>query len=100
MKWIYPKFNFFTPHSIIKICLAIALILSAAMALTSEFNRHPDEIHHFEAAKYYVNHFLPPVIGDAAVRDSYSVYGVSYLNYHWLEYLLACLLYTSPSPRD
>ena len=89
MKWIYPKFNFFTPHSIIKICLAIALILSAAMALTSEFNRHPDEIHHFEAAKYYVNHFLPPEIGDAAVRDSYSVYGVSYLNYHWLEYLLA-----------
>lgn len=68
------------------------------MSLTSDYNRHPDEIHHFEATRYYVDHFLPPVIGDPAVRDSYSVWGVSYLNYHWLEYFLAgkFTLLTSP----
>lgn len=59
------------------------------MGVTSDYNRHPDEIHHFEAARYYVDHFLPPEIGDPAVRDSYSVWGVSYLNYHWIEYFLA-----------
>lgn len=59
------------------------------MALWSGFDRHPDEIHHFEAAKYYAGHFLPPEIGAPEVRASYSVYGVSYLNYHWAEYFAA-----------
>lgn len=59
------------------------------MSLTSNYNRHPDEIHHFEAARYYVSAFFPPEIGDPAVRESYSVWGVSYLNYHWIEYFLA-----------
>jgi hypothetical protein len=59
------------------------------MAFTSDYNRHPDEIHHFEAAKYYKTHFLPPEIGDESVRESYSVFGVSYLNYHWAEYFYA-----------
>lgn len=59
------------------------------MSVTSNYNRHPDEIHHFEATRYYIVHFLPPQIGDPSVRDSYSVWGVSYLNYHWLEYFLA-----------
>ncbi len=77
------------PHSILKICLIAAVVLVATMALTSNYNRHPDEIHHFLAAKYYTNHFFPPEIGDASIRESYSVYGVSYLNYHWAEYLFA-----------
>jgi hypothetical protein len=89
MKLSFSKFNFSAAYLIVKICLLCALVLMAAMALTGEYNHHPDEVHHFEAAKYYKNHFLPPEIGDESVRDSYSVYGVSYLNYHWLEYFVA-----------
>src|SRR5215510_12569381 len=73
----------------IRICLLLAPVLASVMSLTSDYNRHPDEIHHVEATRYYVNHYLPPEIGDPSVRDSYSVWGVSYLNYHWIEYFLA-----------
>lgn len=59
------------------------------MALASGYDRHPDESNHLAAAVYYKDHFLPPVIGDPAVRQSYSVWGVSYLNYHWAEYFCA-----------
>jgi hypothetical protein len=76
-------------RNLLRICLIAAPILASVMSLTSDYNRHPDEIHHFEAAKYYVSHFLPPDIGDPEVRNSYSVWGVSYLNYHWIEYFLA-----------
>ncbi|MBI1997204.1 MAG: hypothetical protein HYS66_12140, partial [Deltaproteobacteria bacterium] len=62
---------------------------SAIMALTSGYNRHPDEYMHFEAAKYYIHHFFPPEIGDPSVANSYSYWGVSYLNYFWIEYFLA-----------
>ena len=72
-----------------RICLIAAPVIAAVMSVTSDYNRHPDEIHHFEAARYYVDHFLPPEIGDPDVRNSYSVWGVSYLNYHWIEYFLA-----------
>ena len=89
MKLSFPKLDSSAAHLTVVICLLVALVLAAAMALTSDYNRHPDEVHHFEAAKYYKNHFLPPEIGDESVRDSYSVYGVSYLNYHWLEYFAA-----------
>ena len=89
MKLSFPKFDSSAAHLIVAICLLVALVLTAAMAATGDYNRHPDEVHHFEAAKYYKNHFLPPEIGDESVRDSYSVYGVSYLNYHWLEYFAA-----------
>ena len=58
------------------------------MASTSAADVNPDEIHHFQAVAYYKTHFLPPVIGDPAVRDSYSVWGISYLNYNWIEYLI------------
>lgn len=73
----------------LRICLIAAPVLAAVMSVTTDFNRHPDEIHHFEAVRYYTNAFLPPEIGYPSVRDSYSVWGVSYLNYHWIEYLLA-----------
>jgi hypothetical protein len=72
-----------------RICLIAAPVLAAVMGLTSNYNHHPDEIHHFEAVRYYTDAFLPPEIGDPAVRESYSVWGVSYLNYHWIEYLAA-----------
>ncbi|MBI4179748.1 hypothetical protein HY522_10045, partial [bacterium] len=79
-----PKFAPFTPHSVLKVCLIIAPTLSAIMALTSGYNRHPDEYMHFEAAKYYIHHFFPPEIGDPSVANSYSYWGVSYLNYFWI----------------
>ncbi|MBA3769079.1 MAG: hypothetical protein H0X08_01000 [Blastocatellia bacterium] len=89
MKFAFSNFAAVAPKTLLKICLLAAPVLAAAMALTADYNRHPDEIHHFEATRYYANHFLPPEIGDPNVRNSYSVYGVSYLNYHWIEYLLA-----------
>jgi hypothetical protein len=79
----------FAPHRILKVFLIAAVSLSATMALVSNFNQHPDEIHHLAAAQYYTNHFFPPEIGDPSVRDSYSGFGVSYLNYHWAEYFFA-----------
>lgn len=57
------------------------------MAATSATDVNPDETHHFQAVAYYETHFFPPVIGDPDVRDSYSVWGISYLNYNWIEYL-------------
>lgn len=79
----------FRPHYALKLCVVIAMLLSLFMALRSEFSRHPDEEFHFIATKYYFDHFIPPVIDDPAIRDSYSVFGVSYLNYQWLEYFVA-----------
>ena len=89
MKRNFSTFAVANSHRLLKACLIIAPILAAIMALTSDYNRHPDETHHFEATKYYINHFLPPEIGDPSVINSYSAYGVSYLNYHWIEYFLA-----------
>ncbi len=59
------------------------------MISVSEFNKSPDEIHHFYATDYYTNHFFPPKYDDPEIRNSYSVFGVSYLNYHWFEYFSA-----------
>lgn len=89
MNRAFLKFSEFSPNRFLKFAFVIAILLSLAMALISDYNSHPDEIHHFLAAKYYKTNFLPPVIGDPAVRDTYSNYGVSYLNYHWIEYILA-----------
>jgi len=74
---------------LLSLCLCIAFTLSMVLALISKFDSHPDEIHHLAAALYYKDHILPPVIGDPAVRDSYSVWGNSYLNYQWAEYFFA-----------
>jgi hypothetical protein len=89
MKLSLPPASGFTPHVALKIFLVIVVALAALMSLKSDFNTHPDEVNHFLAAQYYTKHFFPPVIEDPAIRESYSVYGVSYLNYHWAEYLYA-----------
>lgn len=89
MKWISAGKKGFTPHSVLKYSLAAAIAMSFLMALISDCNRHPDESNHFSAVLYYTAHFFPPEIGDPAVRGSYSIWGVSYLNYHWVEYFLA-----------
>jgi len=79
----------FLPHSLLKICAVIALALTATMSFLSDYNRHPDEIHHLFAVNYYAKNFLPPEYDDPSVRAGYSLFGVSYLNYHWIEYFTA-----------
>lgn len=89
MKWNIPRPTGFRPNAILPLCFGIAVLFALIMAVTSGYNHHPDEANHLSAAVYYRDHFLPPEIGDPAVRDSYSAWGVSYLNYHWAEYFIA-----------
>src|SRR3954469_11051668 len=56
-----------------------ALVLVAVMAWVSAFNAHPDELYHVRAAEYYIQHWLPPRVGDPATLASYGPYGWSYL---------------------
>ena len=77
--------------------LAIATALALAMALVSAINNlperwtgPPDEYLHRAAARYYLDHWLPPKVGDAATLDSYSRnYGFSYINDTDFVYLFA-----------
>ena len=57
--------------------IATALIL--AMALCSKFNAHPDEYLHFETARYFAAHWLPPALNDPAIARTFSHYGYSYM---------------------
>ncbi|MEY2508014.1 MAG: hypothetical protein QOH01_2343 [Verrucomicrobiota bacterium] len=57
--------------------VAMGLILS--MSVLSRFNAHPDEYLHFETARYFVAHLLPPALDDPAAAPSFGHYGVSYL---------------------
>lgn len=54
-------------------------VLALCMALLSRFNAHPDEYLHFETARYFVAHLLPPALDDPAAAPSFGHYGVSYL---------------------
>jgi hypothetical protein len=65
----------------------LALVL--VMAAVSDFNTHPDEFVHVAAAEYYKERSLPPKVGDPAVAQTYSVYGVSRLHSGEIYYLLA-----------
>lgn len=67
--------------------LTIALTLALTMSLISERNVHPDEFVHIAAAKYYKDHWLPPLIEDESIRDTYSLYGGSRLNTDEISYL-------------
>jgi len=67
--------------------------LLIVMAGITKYNVHPDEYVHIAAARYYENHWLPPVIEDPAIRDSYSTYGISRLNNGEIYYLLAGKFY-------
>lgn len=92
----------FSPHAWVKYCFGVVLVLIVLMASISSYDHHPDEANHLSAALYYIHHFLPPEIGDPEVRNTYSVWGISYLNYHWVEYFLAgkFILLTSPLIGD
>lgn len=64
-------------------------MLIIVMAGTSQRNAHPDEYVHLAAAAYYHDHWLPPVVEDPEIRQTYSVYGFSRLNISEVYYLFA-----------
>ncbi len=64
--------------------LVLAVIL--LMAMTTRYDMHPDEAVHVQAAQYYKEHWLPPEIGDPAIRHTYSNYGVSRLHKNEVAY--------------
>jgi len=73
-----------------------AVALALTMAVVSAINYEPlrwfgppDEYQHRAAARYYIDHWLPPKAGEAATLDTYSNYGLSYLNETDFPYLFA-----------
>ena len=85
------------PSRTVAAMLAVATVLALTMAAVSAINDvperwtgPPDEYLHRAAALYYVDHWLPPKVGDPATLDSYSRnYGFSYVNDTDLAYLFA-----------
>jgi hypothetical protein len=72
----------------IPLFFSAALVLVVIMASVSAPEVHPDEYVHFDAAAYYMENWLPPVVDDPSIRQTYSVYGVSRLNNREVSYLL------------
>ena len=59
--------------------LSIAAFLAAIMAIVAPINQRPDlwrgppdEYGHRAVAGYYIDHWLPPKVGDPATLDTYS----------------------------
>jgi hypothetical protein len=77
--------------------MLLAFMLAFAMAMMGAINQipgrwagPPDEYLHRAAAHYYLDHWLPPKVGDPATLDSYSRdYGLSYVNDTDFVYLFA-----------
>jgi len=67
----------------------VVLVLIFVMASLSNYNQHPDEGVHVTAAQYFVDHNVPPEIGDPAVAHTYSRYGYSRLNLGEISYFFA-----------
>jgi len=67
----------------------VVLTLIVVMASLSNYNKHPDEAVHVTAANYYIDHNIPPKIGDPAVAHTYSIYGFSRLNSGEISYFFA-----------
>ncbi len=68
-------------------------VLIITMAGISKDNSHPDEYVHMSAITYYQDHWLPPVIDDPTIRNTFSAYGVSRLNNGEVYYLFAGKFY-------
>lgn len=75
------------------VATALALVMAATSAINDRpelWRGPPDEPAHRGAARYYVDHWLPPRVGDPATLPSYSLdYGFSYINDPDLVYFLA-----------
>lgn len=69
--------------------VVLTLILGMAFATTTTRSIHPDEFSHVAAAKYYLDHWLPPAVFDPAIAGTYSTHGTSYLNEPDVVYFLA-----------
>ncbi len=80
---LFPNYQFSPAFS-----LAV-LSLMVVMATVSSPEQHPDEGVHIQAAQYYLNHWLPPAVGDKEILNSYSAYGVSRLHSGEIAYLFA-----------
>jgi hypothetical protein len=61
--------------------LVAAGILAAmsAMALTSRYNAHPDEADHVSAGRFFITYWDFPAMDDPRLANTFSNYGVSYL---------------------
>lgn len=70
-------------------CSLVVLTLITVMAGVSRYNAHPDELAHVRAAEYFINHNLPPTVGDPETLDTYSVYGSSRLHIGEIAYFFA-----------
>ena len=70
------------------LCLGIAFAV-VQMATISELGAHPDERDHINAAEYYAEHWLPPVIGSEESSFTRSNYGYSYLDELDVVYIFA-----------
>ena len=73
------------------LCLTMALISSTNVIRIHDYDLrvHPDEENHVLAARFYFDNWLPPGVADPRTMDSYSDYGMSYLNEWDIVYLLA-----------
>ncbi|MCI5147432.1 MAG: hypothetical protein D3923_18355, partial [Candidatus Electrothrix sp. AR3] len=65
------------------------VLLTLAMALTTQYGKHPDESVHAAAAYYYENHWLMPDVESPEIASTYSVYGFSRLNSKEISYIIA-----------
>jgi len=81
--------NLFENYQFVPLFLSAILIMVTVMAVISKRNSHPDEYVHLQAAQYYTDHWLPPVIEDPDIRDTYSGYGASRLNTYEVYYFIA-----------
>jgi hypothetical protein len=64
-------------------------LLIITMAGASKDLRFSDENEHMSAIAYYQDHWLPPVLDDPTIRNTFSVYGVSGLHNGEVYYLFA-----------
>lgn len=83
-------------------CLAafvlLTLVVMVRMASVSALNAHPDEVYHVGAARYFIDYWDFPRIGDERTYQSYSNYGVSYLQQLDVVYFLAGKFAKAVSP--
>ncbi len=74
---------------LLRMALGVAWLLALTMAAVSAFDANPDETDHVAAGSYYLTHWLPPQISEAALLPSLSQYGFTYLGEIDVTYFLA-----------
>lgn len=78
-----------TRYRFILACALVVLTLISVEAVISRYNMHPDELAHVKAAEYFMDHNLPPKVGDPETLNTYSVYGSSRLHIGEIAYFFA-----------